>query len=78
MRTLKLLLLAVLAAALLAVPALAAEHASTGGSKPAKGSYTTNVHVQMAPGYKGPIHAWTRSPSRSAVAATAASATSCA
>ena len=51
MRTFRLSLLVVLAAALLAVPAIA-----TAAS--AKGRYHTNVHVQMAPGYKGPIHKW--------------------
>ena len=51
MRTFRLSLLVVLATALLAVPAIA-----TAAS--AKGRYHTNVHVQMAPGYKGPIHKW--------------------
>lgn len=61
MRLIKLSLLAVLAAALIAVPALAADPPTTGGGESAptlaKGPYKTNVHVQMAPGYKGPIHA---------------------
>lgn len=48
MRFLKLSLLAVLVAGLLAVPAVAAT----------KGPYKTNVHVQMAAGYTGPIHKW--------------------
>jgi hypothetical protein len=49
MHSFKILALAVLAAALTAVPAAAAGHHH-------KGPYKTNVHVQMAPGYHGPIH----------------------
>jgi hypothetical protein len=51
-RIARLLLIAVLAAALLAVPALAAEKV------PAKGKYHTDVHIQMSGGKTGPIHAW--------------------
>ena len=62
MRTLKLSLLTALATALLAAPALAAGQGPTGGGEsaptPAKRGYTVNVHVQMAGGYTGPIHAW--------------------
>jgi len=46
-RFIKLSLLAVLATALLATPALAAH---------AKGPYKVNVHIQMSGGLKGPIH----------------------
>jgi hypothetical protein len=56
-RSLKISLLAVLAAALLAIPALAASHGSGGGTKSHKGGYTTNVHIQMSGGLTGPIHA---------------------
>ena len=47
MRSIKLSLLALLAAALLALPA----HAD------AKSPYKVNVHIQMSGGLKGPIHA---------------------
>ena len=51
MRSIKLSLLAVVAAALLAVPAVAAAKA------PAKGDgYKVNVHIQMSGGMKGPIY----------------------
>ena len=57
---LRTLLLAALAAALLAVPALAKDPVVTGGGESAptlaEGEYRTNVHVQMAAGYDGPIH----------------------
>ena len=53
MRTAKLSLIAVLAAALLALPALAA-----GAPHAAKGAYHTDVHIQMSGGLKGPIHKW--------------------
>jgi hypothetical protein len=61
MHSLKLPLLAALATALLAVPALAQDQVVTGGGEsepttPVAAPYKTNVHVQMAAGYKGPIH----------------------
>jgi hypothetical protein len=54
-RSIKLSLLALLAVALLAIPAHAAD---TGGSKSHKGGYTTRVHIQMSGGMNGPIHRW--------------------
>ena len=52
MRSIKLSLIAVLAAALLAVPAVAS------AAGPAKDGYKVNVHIQMSGGMKGPIYAW--------------------
>ena len=60
MRSIKLSLIAVLAAALLAVPAVASAAGPSGGESAAaaKDGYKVNVHIQMSGGMKGPIYAW--------------------